>query len=276
MQSINAIDPRSYGRMSTDELRAAFLVGDLFQPGRLTLRHWETDRTVIGGAVPTQEPLGLGVGKELAASHFCERRELGVINLGGNGAIEADGNRYELGSLDCLYVGRGTRDVRFASQNAARPAAFYLLSYPAHTAYPTTLARHDDINGTALGSAETANDRVLYKFIHPEGIRSCQLVMGVTLLKSGSVWNTMPPHTHTRRSEVYLYFNVPENAAVFHFLGQPQETRHLIVRDRQAVLSPPWSIHSGAGTDSYGFVWGMGGENQDFADVDPAPLSQLR
>jgi 4-deoxy-L-threo-5-hexosulose-uronate ketol-isomerase len=276
MDTLTAHDDRAYARMSSDELRSAFLVGDLFQPGRLALRYWETDRTVVGGAMPTKAALTLPAGRELAAAYFCERRELGVINVGGTGTVEVDGQRYELGKLDCLYVGRGAKKIAFRSARASQPANFYLLSYPAHTAYPTTLARHEEIDGTPLGSADTANDRVLYKFIHPGGIPSCQLVMGVTLLKTGSIWNTMPPHTHMRRSEVYLYFDVQPNAAVFHFMGRPDETRHLIVRDRQAVLSPPWSIHSGAGTDSYGFIWGMGGENQDFADMDPAPLNTLR
>lgn len=276
MEIISATDVRGYSRMSTAELRAAHLLEGLFRPGELTLRYWETDRAVIGSAVPTRGKLTLGTARELAADYFCERRELGVINTGAAGTVEVDGTRFELGNLDCLYVGRGSKKVTFASKTAAKPAKFYLLSYPAHAAHPTTLARHDDIDGTALGAPETANDRTLYKFIHRDGIKSCQLVMGVTLLKSGSVWNTMPPHTHSRRSEVYLYFDVPENAAVFHFMGKPDETRHLVVRDRQVVLSPPWSIHCGAGTDSYGFIWGMGGENQDFADMDPAPLKDLR
>jgi 4-deoxy-L-threo-5-hexosulose-uronate ketol-isomerase len=276
MEIIAATDLRSYARMSTAELRSSFLLDGLFQAGQLTLRYWETDRAVVGGAVPTKGKLTLGTARELAAEYFCERRELGVINTGDAGSVEVDGKRYELGHLDCLYVGRGARKVVFASKSAAKPAKFYLLSYPAHASYPTTLARHDDVDGTALGAAETANRRTLYKFIHAGGIRSCQLVMGVTILQGGSIWNTMPPHTHSRRSEVYLYFNVPENAAVFHFMGRPEETRHLVVRDRQAVLSPAWSIHSGAGTDSYGFIWGMGGENQDFADMDPAPIAALR
>lgn len=276
MEIISATDVRSYVRMSTPELRSSFLLDGLFVAGRLTVRYWETDRAVIGGAVPGRTKLTLGTARELAATYFCERRELGVINTGDDGTVEVDGVNYALGNLDCLYVGRGARKIAFGSRSAAKPAKFYLLSYPAHTSYPTTLARHDDINGTALGAPETANDRTLYKFIHAGGIKSCQLVMGVTILKAGSIWNTMPPHTHTRRSEVYLYFDVPENAAVFHFLGRPDETRHLVVRDRQAVLSPPWSIHSGAGTDSYGFIWGMGGENQDFADMDPAPIATLR
>ncbi len=275
MNSITAQDDRAYARMTTEELRAAFLVPELFQPGRLSLRYWETDRTVVGGAMPTRTALTLPAGRELAAAYFCERRELGVINVGEAGTVEVDGQTYALGKLDCLYIGRGAQKVAFRSQRSARPARFYLLSYPAHTAYPTTLARHGETTGIALGSAQTANDRVLYKFIHPGGIKSCQLVMGVTLLKPGSIWNTMPPHTHARRSEVYLYFDVQPSAAVFHFMGRPDETRHLIVRDQQAVLSPPWSIHSGAGTDSYGFIWGMGGENQDFSDMDPAPIATL-
>lgn len=276
MDLIPAADVRTYGTMSTAALRAAFLVTDLFQPGCLTLRYWETDRTVLGGAMPTGATLELSAAAELRSAFFCERRELGVINTGGTGSVTVDGQRYELASLDTLYVGRGTRAISFASADAAKPARFYLLSYPAHTAYPTTLAPYNATNAVVLGAAATANDRRLNKVIHADGIKSCQLVMGFTILQPGSIWNTMPPHTHTRRSEVYMYFNVPPAAAVMHFMGKPDETRHLVVRDHQAVLSPPWSIHSGAGTDSYGFIWGMGGENQDFADMDPAPIATLR
>ncbi len=276
MEIIPATDVRSYARMGSQELRSAFLLSDLFQPGKLCLRYWETDRAVIGGAIPTRAKLTLKTEPELAASHFCERRELGVINIGEEGTVEVDGVRFTLGNLDCLYVGRGAQRITFSSKSAAKPACFYLLSYPAHANYPTTLVRHDDIEGTAIGSGETSNGRVIYKFIHAGGIKSCQLVMGLTLLKPGSIWNTMPPHTHTRRSEVYCYFDLKESAAVFHFLGRPDETRHLVVRNRDIALSPPWSIHSGAGTDNYGFIWGMGGENQDFADMDPAPLATLR
>ncbi|MDP2138676.1 MAG: 5-dehydro-4-deoxy-D-glucuronate isomerase [Candidatus Didemnitutus sp.] len=271
-----ALDARSYVRMCSNELRSAFLLSDLFQPGKLLLRYWETDRAVIGGAIPTRGKLTLGTARELASGYFCERRELGVVNVGEEGVVEVDGVRFSLGKLDCLYVGRGARRVVFSSKRASKPACFYLLSYPAHAAYPTTLARHDDIKGASIGSSATSNGRTIYKFIHADGIKSCQLVMGLTLLEPGSIWNTMPPHTHTRRSEVYFYFDVPKEAAVFHFLGRPDETRHLVVRDREVALSPPWSIHSGAGTANYGFVWGMGGENQDFADMDPAPLAQLR
>lgn len=276
MDHLPASDVRTYARMSTAELRSSFLLTGLFQPGRVQLRYWETDRAVVGGAVPTRGKLLLPTAPPLAAAHFCDRRELGVLNTGGEGTVEVDGRTHALGHLDCLYVGRGARRVAFASKRPGQPARFYLLSYPAHATHPTAVLRRADVAGVELGAPETANARTIYKYIHAGGLASCQLVMGVTVLRPGSVWNTMPPHTHSRRSEVYLYFDVPENAAVMHLMGKPDETRHLVVRDREAVLSPPWSIHCGAGTTNYGFIWGMGGENQDFADMDPAPLATLR
>jgi len=277
MELIPAIDIRSYARMSPAELRQALLVAPLFVPGQVVLKHWETDRAVIGGAVPTRSRLKLPNPRQLAAGYFNERRELGVINLGGAGSVQVDAKTHRLGHLDGLYVGRGARQVVFASANAKQPARFYLLSFPAHVAYPTTPVAFAKVQGTALGEGAQANARTIYKFIHPGGgIASCQLVMGVTMLRPGSVWNTCPPHTHLRRSEVYLYFDLQPAQVVFHFVGQPQETRHLVVQEGEAVLSPPWSIHSGVGTAHYGFVWGMGGENQDFADMDPAPLTSLR
>ena len=262
--------------MAPDELRQSSLVPGLFKPGAIVLKYWETDRAVLGGIVPTKAKLTLLNPRELAADYFAERRELGLINLGGPGTVQVDKQTHRLDHLDCLYVGRGARKVVFASTNANKPARYYLLSYPAHTAYPTTLLAHKDVSGVALGSPAGANVRTIYKYIHESGIRSCQLVMGVTCLESGSVWNTMPPHTHLRRSEVYLYFNLPANQAVFHFMGEPAQSRHLVVRDGEAVLSPPWSIHTGSGTSNYSFVWGMGGENQAFADMDPAPITTLR
>ena len=275
MDILPSIDLCGYPRMSTNELRRAFLVEGLFQPGLLTLKYWETDRTVIGGAMPGAEKLPLSCPRELAAGFFNERRELGIINLGETGSVEVDGKAYTLQPNDCLYVGRGARSVVFASADGARPAQYYLLSYPAHMDYPTALATFASTPGAELGSPATANARTLYKFIHTGGIKSCQLVLGLTILKPGSVWNTMPAHTHLRRTEVYLYFNVPSDHAVFHFAGRPEETRNLLVHDRQAVLSPPWSIHSGVGTSNYAFIWGMGGENQEFADMDPAPIKSL-
>lgn len=276
MELLPAIDARGYSRLSTTELRQAFLVDGLFQPGAVVLKYWETDRTVIGGVIPGATKLPLTCPRELAATYFNERRELGIINLGEAGTVEVDGTTHTVQSLDCLYVGRGARSVVFSSANPASPAQYYLLSYPAHADYPTTLAAFAQTTGTELGTQLQANARTLYKFIHTGGIKSCQLVMGLTVIKPGSAFNTMPAHTHLRRSEVYLYFNVPTAAAIFHFAGHPAETRNIMVHDRQAVLSPAWSVHCGAGTAAYSFIWGMGGENQEFSDMDPAPVNTLR
>lgn len=268
--------PGAYPALDTQALRAAFLVDSLFQRGELDLVYTDTDRAVIGSAVPTGSTLTLTAGAELRAAYFCERRELGILNIGGDGIVTVAGTEYPLAKLDCLYVGRGSRDVSFASHSAAAPAAFYLLSYPAHAPYPTALAQLKDATAVELGTVAEANRRTLHKYIHAGGLKSCQLVMGFTRLHEGSVWNTMPPHTHTRRSEVYLYFDLGAQRRVMHFMGQPQETRHLVVADRQVVISPSWSIHSGCGTGAYTFCWGMGGENQAFDDMDPAPLAELR
>ena len=244
-------------------------------PGRIETRQWEADRTVIGGAVPLATPLKLEAPPELRAEHFCERREVGVANLGGPGVLTVDGVALALGKCDFAYVGRGAREVTFASDNAASPAAFYLVSYPAHAAHPSRKVALADTTPKDVGAAETSNQRRIHQMILPVRGPSCQLVMGFTALAPGSIWNTQPPHIHERRSEVYLYFDVPVGQMVVHFLGAPQETRHLIVRDREAAFSPGWSIHMGAGTGTYGYVWAMGGENLDYADMDPAPLSTL-
>ena len=265
-----------YSKLDTAGLRAAFLVDSLFAPGRLELVYSDADRAILGSAVPTAGPLQLSADAELRAAFFCERRELGVLSIGGPGAIEVDGTKHELGKLDCLYVGRGSKEVSFTGKDAANPAQFFLLSYPAHAAHPTTLARTKDATPVELGTAADANRRTIYKYIHTGGIRSCQLVMGFTKLHEGAVWNTMPPHTHTRRSEVYLYFDLDPKRRVMHFMGPPQQTRHLVVADRQAVISPSWSIHCGCGTGAYTFCWAMGGENQTFEDMDAAPIDQLR
>ncbi len=267
--------PRTAAILPTEELRAEFLLGGLFQPGAATFHYWETDRTIVGGIVPGAAALHLPNPPEVRSAFFLERREAGVINLGGPGTVTADGTVHPLESLDGLYLGRGTKAVSFASSSADQPARFYFLSYPAHAAYPVKHVAFKEAAPTRLGSAATANDRTIYKYFHPGAFPTCQLVMGFTRLEPGSVWNTMPPHTHLRRSEVYCYFNVPPAQAIFHFMGQPTATRHLIVRELEAVLSPPWSVHSGVGTASYSFVWGMGGENQEFADMDPAPIATL-
>jgi 4-deoxy-L-threo-5-hexosulose-uronate ketol-isomerase len=263
-------------RMNTQELRDSFLIEDLFATDAVSLVYWETDRAVVGSIVPTSRALRLETTPELASEFFCERRELGILNLGGPGSVSVDGVSCDLDALDALYVGRGSREIVFASSGSANPAKYYLLSYPAHAAFPSKLIRRGEARKIELGSRATANERTIYQYIHEEGVRSCQLVMGFTTLKEGSVWNTFPPHTHLRRSEVYLYFDLPEDAAVFHFMGPKEGTRHLVVRSGQAVLSPAWSIHSGCGTQAYSFVWGMGGENQRFADMDGIAVRELK
>jgi len=269
-------DAVHYRTMTTEELRANFLVDSLFQKGRTVTCHIDVDRTIVGSAVPIREPLTLPTADELRAAYFLERRELGILNIGGRGTISVDGKAYDLQNLDCLYVGRGAKEVRFTSTDSEKPAQFYLLSYPAHTTCPTALAKKSQAAAVPLGNQASLNKRTIYKYIHMEGIRSCQLVMGFTELEAGSGWNTMPAHTHLRRSEVYLYFNLTDTSRVFHFMGEPQQTRHLVVADRQLVISPSWSIHAGVGTSNYTFCWGMGGENQAFDDMDAVPVSSLR
>ena len=276
MKLYQMADPVRYPRMTTEELRSTFLVDAHFQPGAITLSYIDLDRTVLGGAVPTTAPLKLETYPELRSDSFCERRELGVLNVGGPGTITVDGKSFDLNKLDCLYVGRGSKDVTFTSASADNPAAFYLLSYPAHAEHPTALAKFADLEPVKLGSLETCNARSIYKAIWTGGLKSCQLVMGFTLLNEGSNWNTMPPHTHMRRSEVYMYFDLDENNRVMHFMGPANETRHLVLANRDIVVSPGWSIHAGVGTRNYGFCWGMGGENQQYDDMDPAPIVTLR
>jgi 4-deoxy-L-threo-5-hexosulose-uronate ketol-isomerase len=267
---------KDYQKLGTDDLRSTFLIETLFAPGKLELVYTDADRAIVGSAVPGASPIKLSADAELRAAYFCERRELGVLSIGGSGTVEVDGKRYEMGKLDCLYVGRGSQSVSFASNDAANPAAFFLLSYPAHAVFPTTLATVKDATPVELGTVADANRRTIYKYIHTGGIKSCQLVMGFTKLQEGAVWNTMPPHTHTRRSEIYMYFDLDPKRRVMHFMGSPQQTRHLIVANRQAVISPSWSIHCGCGTGAYTFCWAMGGENQTFEDMDAAPVEQLR
>lgn len=263
-------------QMSTDELRASFLVQGLFQSGAINLRRIDLDRVVLGGAVPTGAPLKLDAPADLLASYFCERRELGVLNIGGSGTVTVDGTAYTVANRDLVYVSRGTRDVLFSSDDASTPARFYLVSYPAHAGHPTTLVQAGGTQSGELGSMEQANRRRVSRYVHAAGVQSAQLVMGMTTLEPGSVWNTMPAHTHDRRTEIYLYFDVPDTAVVFHQMGTPTETRHLIVRDGEVALSPGWSIHAGCGTSSYAFCWAMGGENQDYADMQVVDVSELR
>jgi 4-deoxy-L-threo-5-hexosulose-uronate ketol-isomerase len=278
MKIVQMADAVRYPRMTTAELRETFLLEGLFSEGAIEMRYVDLDRAVIGGAVPTSTPLTLETAPELRSDYFCERREIGVLNVGGAGTVTVDGQKFALGKLDCAYAGRGSKVVTFASDNAAEPAAFYLLSYPAHAEYPAKMVTFAELEAGAvhLGSEETCNKRSIYKAIFLDGIRSCQLVMGFTLLAPGSNWNTMPPHTHMRRSEVYFYFDVDPAQRVLHLMGPADETRHLVMSDREVVVSPGWSIHAGVGTKSYGFCWGMGGENQRYDDMDAVPIATLK
>lgn len=276
MRTIEATDRLSYRRMTTDELRKNFVVEELFQAGTINLVYTNVDRAVVGGIMPATEPLELKGGREMACTFFCERREAGIINLGGAGSIVVDGTSYEMASRECLYIRRGSRGILFSSANSEKPAQFYLVSYPAHADYPTTKVGLKDANRIELGSLAESNRRTIYQYIRPGFIKSCQLVMGFTELHEGSVWNSFPPHTHNRRTEVYCYFDLPPNGTVMHFLGEPDETRHVALHEKHAVLSPAWSVHCGAGTGGYAFVWAMGGENQEFDDMDKCDLATFR
>jgi 4-deoxy-L-threo-5-hexosulose-uronate ketol-isomerase len=267
---------KEVSKMNTDTLRENFLVENIFETNKVRLVYSHYDRVIVGGAVPTTTPLHLPIMEELKADFFLERREIGIINIGGDGKITADGTVYNISKLGCLYVGKGVNEVTFASLDSSRPAAFYLLSAPAHHAWPTTLFTKEDATPVTVGSMETSNHRTIYKYIHKDGIQSCQLVMGLTVLQQGSVWNTMPAHVHDRRMEVYCYFDVPELHRVIHLMGEPDQTKHLVVSDRQAVISPPWSIHSGCGTSNYSFIWGMAGENKDYTDMDVIAIKDLK
>jgi len=276
MKTVMMADPVRYPRMTTGEIRETFLLSGLCEPGKLQVNYVDLDRTVVGFAAPLESELTLPTYPELRSEYFLERREIGVLNVGGAGTVTVEGKSFELNNLDVLYAGKGNKQVSFTSKDKATPAAYYLLSYPAHAEFPTTLVRKEEANPTELGSVETCNKRTICKYIFLQGARSCQLVMGVTHLAAGSNWNTMPPHTHMRRSEVYMYFNVAEDARVVHLMGPPDETRHIVMADKEVVVSPGWSIHAGVGTRAYSFCWGMGGENQDYADMDPAPVQTLR
>jgi 4-deoxy-L-threo-5-hexosulose-uronate ketol-isomerase len=270
-------DPKGFRKMTTEELRNAYLIDNLFAPDEVPMTYSDIDRSITGSAVPVKQSLKLlGTKKEMAAEHFCDRREVGVINIGSEGAITVDGKEYKMASKDILYIGRGSKDVVFTSKSSSVPAKFYFVSYPAHKEFPTTHATLAEAEHAILGSQKDANKRTLNRMIHAKGIQSCQLVMGLTELEEGSVWNTMPSHTHVRRSEVYMYFNIAPDALVVHMMGEPTETRHLVIRDGQAALNPSWSIHSGVGTRNYSFIWAMGGENQVFDDMDGVTMDTLK
>lgn len=268
--------PREVERMNTQELRADFLVEKLFSAGEAHFLYSHYDRMVMGGITPVDTAIILPDFEQLKSNFFLERREAGIINVGGKGSIEADGKTYDLEKLSCLYLGKNTKGVSFSSASKDNPAQYFLFSAPAHRDYPNRIFTKEKALPVNLGAAETANKRTIYKYIHDEGINSCQVVMGLTVLATGNVWNTMPAHTHDRRSEVYMYFDIPDEHGVMHFMGKPNETRHLWVQNCQAIISPPWSIHAGSGTSSYSFIWAMAGENKDFTDMDFFELKDIR
>jgi 4-deoxy-L-threo-5-hexosulose-uronate ketol-isomerase len=268
--------PDDVRRYDTAELRKHFLVERIFAPGELNLVYTHVDRVIFGGASPERERLELSGGKELGTERFLDRRELGVINIGAPGRIVLDGKAIELSKGDGIYVGMGTASVGFESANPSDPAKFYIVSSPAHQSYPTVKIEQSKANPRKLGAMESCNVRTIYQYVHPAVCKSCQLVMGMTVLEPGSIWNTWPCHTHERRMEVYLYFNMAESSRVFHLHGHPSETRHIVMANEQAVISPSWSIHAGVGTGAYTFIWAMAGENQNFDDMDNLAPSEIR
>ena len=287
MEVRTAASPKDVRYYDTQRLREEFLIQGLFCKDEIKLVYSHIDRIITGAATPAEKQLELTAGKKLRAAYFLERRELGIINIGGAGTVTVDGKAYHVEHKDGMYVGRGSKEITFASDDTENPAKFYLNSTPAHTAYPTVLIKREgkpeegvviikEENKVACGCLEEANDRVINKYILPGQVESCQLVMGMTALKPGSVWNTMPCHTHDRRMEVYLYFDMPEDAFVMHYMGEPTETRHIVMRNEEAVISPSWSIHSGCGSRAYTFIWGMCGENQEFTDMDGVDNKDLR
>jgi 4-deoxy-L-threo-5-hexosulose-uronate ketol-isomerase len=271
-----AISPNEAKQFNTEQLRENFLVPSLMQNDSVQLTYTHYDRVIIGGAKPVNKTITLPNHPELRADYFLERRELGIINVGGAGTVVLDGKSFQLNKLDCVYAGKGTKEVSFTSDKKEDPAVFYLLSAPAHATYPNTKFTKEQAAPVELGAATTSNKRTVYKYIHLDGIRSCQLVMGLTVLESGSVWNSIPPHTHTRRMEVYFYFDVAAEQRIFHFMGETNQTRHIVMANHDAVISPPWSTHFGCGTSNYGFIWGMAGENLVYTDMDPAPVPTLK
>jgi 4-deoxy-L-threo-5-hexosulose-uronate ketol-isomerase len=276
MEIRHSINPEDAKKYDTDKLRKEFLIQELFKPGEIKLVYTNFDRIILGGVVPVKGPVRLETDINIGTNYFLERREAGIINIGGKGKISIDNKEYTLDTKDCLYAGMGTKNVIFSSEDKANPAKFYLNCAPAHKTFPTEKIGIKQAEPIHLGALSESNKRTIYKYIHPQGVQSCQLVMGLTELEPDNIWNTMPCHTHVRRMEVYLYFNIPQDAVVFHFIGQPEETRHIVVRNEDAVISPYWSIHSGVGTRNYSFIWGMVGENQTFADMDAVSMDVLK
>lgn len=271
-----ATHPEDSKKYTTEELRQHYLIETVFENDAIKFTYSHVDRIIAGGIMPVNSVVGLSATKELGVDYFLQRREMGIINVGGPGKVILDGETQTLGHRDGLYVGMGIKSVEFISDDPSTPAKFYINSAPAHHAYPMVKIDIEKANPVKLGDMSTLNKRTIYQYVHPAVCQSCQLVMGLTVLEPGSVWNTMPTHTHERRMEVYFYFDMDEQTRVFHFMGQPEETRHIVIKNEQAVISPSWSIHSGVGTNRYTFIWGMVGENQTFDDMDHVPMAQLR
>jgi 4-deoxy-L-threo-5-hexosulose-uronate ketol-isomerase len=269
----NPVDSKQY---TTERLREEFLIESLFVNGKINMVYSHYDRVIVGGAIPTNSVLKLDAGEKLQTDYFLERREVGIINIGHKGKVIVEGQEYELNKRDCLYVGLGNIEVTFHSVDPANPARFYFVSSTAHKEYPTRILPISDAEPVKLGSDRESNKRTIFKYIHQDGLQSCQLMMGMTLLDPNNMWNTMPAHVHDRRMEVYLYFDMDDESRIFHFMGQPNETRHLVVKNEQAVLSPPWSIHSGVGTNNYTFIWAMAGENYTFKDMEFIKMEDLK
>jgi 4-deoxy-L-threo-5-hexosulose-uronate ketol-isomerase len=276
LRSIYSVHPEDFKTYQTAKIRERFLLDGIVKPNEVNCVYTHYDRMIIGAVNPVNEPLELENYPNLKAEYFLQRREIGIINVSGDGQVIVDGQTYAVNKLDCLYIGKGIKSVTFLSVDSNSPAVFYTLSCPAHTNYPTTLLTNDKAAKVNVGDASTANRRTINKYIHAEGIQSCQLVMGLTILSDGSVWNTMPAHVHDRRMEAYFYFDVPAGQRVFHYMGEGDETRHIVMANYEAVVSPPWSIHSGSGTASYSFIWGMAGENLDYTDMDMLKIEDLK
>ena len=276
MDTRNSIHPDHAKRLTTDELRQEFLVTDIMGEGKTTVTYSHIDRVMLGGIVPTDKALSLPSGDLIASEFFLEKRELGVFNIGGPGLIEVSGKKYDIDYRDCLYIGRGEKEVSFQSKDKSNPAKFYYNSTPSFVDLPVKKITMEQARHVNLGSQDKCNVRVINQYIHPEVMDSCQLTMGYTVVAENNVWNTMPAHLHERRMEVYFYCDFPEDQVVFHFMGEPTETRHLIMQPEQAAISPSWSIHGGAGTVNYSFIWGMAGENKDFGDMDVIPLTEMK
>jgi 4-deoxy-L-threo-5-hexosulose-uronate ketol-isomerase len=275
MKIIHQVHPQDFIKYNTTEIRERFLLENLVKTDRIECVYTHYDRMIVGAATPVVQLLELETYDQLKSENFLDRREMGVVNIAGNGTVTVDGEKFNMENLDCLYIGMGKKKVSFASENETSPAKFILFSCPAHQEYPTRLMKPAEAMPATLGSLENNNERTINKYIHPDGIRSCQLMLGVTNFKKGSIWNTMPPHLHDRRMETYFYFNLPEGQRIMHFMGEPHETRHMMVSNEQAILSPAWSIHCGTATASYSFIWAMAGENMAFTDMDSVSVPTL-